>query len=111
MKTKYHNSQVGTILFLDMKVVRGQFFKEQDKAEVNHAADPLIPKIHIQILQTDVHTFLLRIAPKNRRFSSLITAGRRFAKEERSKEEWLFSHPILRTVEGIWFKIKAFSLW
>ena len=37
--------------------------------------NPLSPKIHKQILQTDLHTFLLRI------------------------------------VEGIWFKIKAFSLW
>ena len=35
----------------------------------------LSPSIHIQILQTDLHTFLLRI------------------------------------VERIWFKIKAFSLW
>ena len=37
--------------------------------------NPLSPKIQIQILQTDLHTFLLR------------------------------------TVERIWFKIKAFSLW
>ena len=36
--------------------------------------NPLSPSIHIQILQTDLHTFLLRI------------------------------------VERIWFKIKAFSL-
>ena len=37
--------------------------------------NPLSPKINIQILQIDLHTFLLRI------------------------------------VERIWFKIKAFSLW
>ena len=37
--------------------------------------NPLSPKIHIQIVQTDLHTFLLRI------------------------------------VERIWFKIKAFSHW
>ena len=35
MKAKYHNSQIGTILFLDMKVVRGQFFKEGDMAGVH----------------------------------------------------------------------------
>ena len=40
MKAKYHNSQVGTILFLDMKVVRGQFFKEGNRAQVHHAARP-----------------------------------------------------------------------
>lgn len=34
MKAKHHNSQVGTILFLDMKVVRGQFLKEGDMAGV-----------------------------------------------------------------------------
>ena len=36
MKVKHHNSQVGTILFLDMKVVRGQFLKEGDTAGVHH---------------------------------------------------------------------------
>ena len=41
----------------------------------NFLINPLSPKIHIQILQTDLHTFLLR------------------------------------TVERIWFKIKAVSLW
>ena len=37
--------------------------------------NPLSPKIHVQILQTDLHTFVLRM------------------------------------VERVWFKIKAFSLW
>ena len=33
-----------------------------------------------------------------------------FAKATKGKEKWLFSKAILRTVEGIWFKIKAISL-
>ena len=41
--------------------------------EFKYLVNPVSPNIHIQILQTDLHTFLLRI------------------------------------VERIWFKIKAFS--
>ena len=57
------------------------FFEEVKKMRVSTVVvfvfrlNPLSPKIHIQTLQTDLHTFLLRI------------------------------------VERIWFKIKAFSLW
>ena len=49
--------------------------KRNDPQTRGNIINPLSPKIDIQILQTDLHTFLLR------------------------------------TVERIWFKIKAFSLW